>query len=145
MEEIFSTFFSRIDKVLKDNGLVKKDGKPNYAKAEQKSGMAGTVLAKAAQREGQLSEYNKEKFLRTFHVKREWLESGKGEIYEKNPTPAIKNDDPGATEEKKLIATLERAVAIIEKDNENLWRQNTSLLALVDKLTSGRLKSANPN
>lgn len=153
--ENYSTFFSRIDKVLIDSGLTKKDGSPNYAKAEQKAGMAGTVLSKAAQRDGELSEYNKEKFLRTFHVNRDWLEAGKGEIYSKKPTPVTEstgsNENPviregvyqtiveGHTEyvliprmvlnETQLISTeqINKTWAELAEKNKELERKNRQL------------------
>lgn len=87
MQEKLSTIYARIDKVLKDNGLVKANGSPNYAKAERLCGIKGTVLSKTVKRKGTLGDANKEKFLRTFHVKPEWFDTGSGDIYNKNPTP----------------------------------------------------------
>lgn len=71
----------RIDKVLQDKGLIKANGRPNYAQAERLSGMKGTVLSKVSQRKGALSELNREKFLRTFHVNPDWFDFGQGEPY----------------------------------------------------------------
>lgn len=81
MTEKLSTIYQRIDKVLIDNGLIKPNGRPNYAKAERICGIKGTVLSKTIQRKGTLSDANKEKFLRTFHVKPTWFDTGKGPEY----------------------------------------------------------------
>lgn len=76
-----STLADRINKVLTDNGLVKPDGTPHYAKAERLAGIKGTVLSKVVQRKGDLHDSNKEKFLRTFHVNPAWFDTGKGPEY----------------------------------------------------------------
>jgi hypothetical protein len=77
---------ARITKVLTDNNLVKRNGTVNFSEAERKCKMKGTVLQKAVKRDGGLYDENLDKFLRTFHVKREWLLHGKGDEYDKNIT-----------------------------------------------------------
>lgn len=88
-----STISGRIVKVLIDRGLVKRDGSPNLSDAERKAGIKGTVLQKAVKRDGGLYDDNLDKFLRTFHVKRDWLLKGIGDMNEENPTPAMKSTD----------------------------------------------------
>lgn len=108
-----STIYERINKVLIDKGLIKPNGKPNYAKAERLCEIKGTVLSKTIQRKGTLSDTNKEKFLRTFHVEAVWFDTGKGPEYtakdDQNHTSARissgSNEIPlGDT--KQLITTL---------------------------------------
>jgi hypothetical protein len=93
VQENISTFLARINKVLIDKGFEKKDGTINYSKAERITGISTSTLSKLAQREGELGEFNKEKFLRTFGVNRDWLDTGKGDIYGENPTQVDKPAD----------------------------------------------------
>jgi hypothetical protein len=85
-------FGERIIKVLKDNGLVKPDGTPNYAKAERLCGLKGSYLSKAV-RGDSMQEEKGEKFLSTFHVAPTWLRTGKGDQYVKNGTTVGKTPD----------------------------------------------------
>jgi hypothetical protein len=87
------TISDRLIKVLTDKGLVKANGSVNFSAAERKAGLKGTVLQKAVKRDGGLYDDNLDKFLRTFHVKREWLLRGEGDVYEKNPTSASNSTD----------------------------------------------------
>jgi hypothetical protein len=89
----FSGIGERIAKVLIDNGIVKRDGSPNFSAAERKCKIKGTVLQRAVKRNGGLYDDNLDKFLGTFHVERQWLLHGKGEQYSKNITPVQLNAD----------------------------------------------------
>jgi hypothetical protein len=81
-----SNYSQRIDKVLIDKGFTKKDGSPNYSRAEQELSFGASVFSKLGQRDdGVLSRENEANFLRTFHVNREWLHTGKGEPYNSGP------------------------------------------------------------
>lgn len=128
LEENISTFSGRIVKILKDNGLIKKDGTVNFSEAERKCHMKGTILQKAVKRDGGLYDDNLDKFLRTFQVRRDWLVKGDGDIYDKKPTPDIKNEQTTISREERLIATLERAV-------DSLGKQNMELIQIVKNLT----------
>jgi hypothetical protein len=126
--ENISTFSDRIIKILKDNGLIKKDGSVNFSAAERKCRMKGTILQKAVKRNSGLYDDNLDKFLGTFQVRKEWLLNGEGDIYDKKHTPGIKDDQPAISREERLIATLERAV-------DSLGRQNMELIQIVKNLT----------
>jgi GTPase involved in cell partitioning and DNA repair len=111
-ENIFidlSTISGRIVKVLIDKGLVKRDGSPNFSEAERKAGIKGTVLQKAVKREGGLYDDNLDKFLRTFHVKRDWLLKGIGDMNDKNPTPAINSTSNTENEMNDIYKDLVEA------------------------------------
>ena len=133
--ENISTFSGRIVKILKDNGLTKKDGSVNFSEAERKCQMKGTILQKAVKRNSGLYDDNLDKFLRTFQVRRNWLLKGEGEVYEIKPTPDIKNQKQSLSREERLIATLERAV-------DSLGRQNMELIEIVKNLT-GKMPVSN--
>lgn len=150
MPEKYLTIFSRIDKVLKDKGFVKKNGKPNYAEAERKCDIKGTVLSKLSQRKGDLGDYNREKFLRTFHVEPHWFDTGEGNIYVKEyvqegTLPVVKAEEPQiegikpvVSQQEILKTTLDRAMIILDRDNEKLWDQNANLIGLIAQLSTGK-------
>lgn len=106
------TISDRINKVLTDKGLVKEDGTPNYAEAERLAGIKGTVLSKVVQRNGSLGDYNKEKFLRTFHVTPSWFDAGVGNIYDENHTQVDKTSDNSEKE-----AALRAAYKTVKEGN----------------------------
>lgn len=74
----------------------------------------------------------------------EWLIAGEGDRMNKKHTAATNNGEAAVNEERNLIATLEKAVDILDRDNENLWKQNADLLSLVRDLRIGG-KVAVPN
>lgn len=156
----------RINKVLRDKGLVKANGRPNYAHAERLSGMKGTVLSKVCQRKGALSELNREKFIRTFHVSPDWFDFGQGEPYVQSQSKSGSGGgQPTAVKDAgQLIRTLENsgnycivpkqflddyvlipksAVERSQKERdktiESLERYITGLEREIDDLRSGRM------
>lgn len=118
-----STIADRINKVLTDNGLVKPNGKPNYAKAERLCAIKGTVLSKAVLRNGTLGDGNKEKFLRTFHVKQSWFDTGIGDAYlpkdAENHTSVPK---PSASTETPISQARELIKTLMELEKEGDYR-----------------------
>ncbi len=77
------TVSQRIDKVLIDKGLVKKDGSPNYSEAERICDFSNGILSKLANRKenATLSRDKLDTFLRKFYVNREWLLNGNGDPF----------------------------------------------------------------
>lgn len=112
LSENILSFSERIVKILKDKGLIKKNGQVNYSEAERKCGMKGTVLQKAVKRNGGLYDDNLDKFLRTFQVRRDWLLKGTGDIYDKNgtyveiPTPMDKKEDALNSQADEVLRQL---------------------------------------
>jgi hypothetical protein len=121
------TFSERIVKVLIDNNIVKKNGEPNFSAAERKCGMKGTVIQKAVKRQGGLYDDNLDKFLRTFHVKREWLLYGKGEQYEKNGTRDTNNEQPDDIWNHPVVVNLSRELHTTREYAAELKRQLDAL------------------
>jgi hypothetical protein len=79
-----------------------------------------------------------------YKVNGHWLITGEGPMFlGEKPTSGIKTDEPAISEEKKLIATLEKSVAIFEKDIENLWDQNKRLFQIFERLGIDPLTPSN--
>jgi len=53
--------------------------------ANRKLGFGAGNLHKLVKRGGNMHESSKEKFIRHFHVKRSWWETGEGEVFEIEP------------------------------------------------------------
>lgn len=157
MQGNFLTIFERISKVLKEKGITKKDGTPNFAEGERLAKISGTTLSKVGQRDGALSDYNKEKFLRTFHVNPVWFDTGKGDIFVSNITEDDKpGDNKGNVKEpeevyrtivegnteyvliprdvlKEVQLVSKSQLAKDEKTMDRLLDQNESLIRLVEQ------------
>lgn len=109
--ENLSGIGKRIVKVLIDKGMVKRDGSPNFSKAERECGMKGTILQKAVKRNGGLYDDNLDKFLGTFHVSRDWFLYERGDPYVKNGTSVSKP------------ATLDARVSRLQDDKIKLMEE----------------------
>lgn len=78
-------------------------------------------------------------FIRIYRIRQQWWdkewEIDGSVIFDEKVQEKEKSEWSTITEEQKLIATLERAVAILDKDNEKLWEQNKTLLSfIIEKL-----------
>jgi len=71
----------KIAKVLEIKGISLYD-------ANRKLGLGQGTLHKIIQRKSGIHESTKEKFIRHFHVKHEWWETGNGDIFEEKLTVA---------------------------------------------------------
>lgn len=71
--------FEKIAKVLEIKGI-------NPTRAERLIGVSQGTLSKALDRKGSVHDSTQEKFTKYFHVKPEWWETGKGEIFEEKHT-----------------------------------------------------------
>jgi hypothetical protein len=125
-------FGERIIKVLKDNGLVKRNGDPNYSKAERECDFRGSFLSKAVRSDG-MHEENAKKFQRRFNVNSRWLETGIGDTYVKNGTPGRKTEQLDITENPivqgfiKEVDLLKELNAFLKADNDRLKKENDDL------------------
>lgn len=125
---------------------AKKLEKLSVNKIERALGVDGTIY-KALKAENYIPDLElSSDIVRKFHIKQSWWdkewETGTLDMFEENPTPVPNSGGPSITEEQKLIATLERAVAILDRDNENLWKQNAKLLEMIEALTTGKVALA---
>lgn len=126
------TTIEKIRKVLIDKGIVntngKHKGKPNLSKAEQEIGVSPGTLSKAFKRkDGDLHPSNQEKFIVKFHVRREWWETGLGDIFEEKAqkvTPVTKQQQ---VEEQPnwvgIVNSLQRLIDDQDARLEKLTRE----------------------
>jgi hypothetical protein len=125
VREKITPFGERIIKVLKDNGLVKPDGRANYSKAERECGFTASFLSKAVKSHG-MHEDNEKKFLRKFHVNRAWLTTGKGDTYVKNGTSDIETEQPDIWKHpvvvnlQRELETTRSLVNVLQRENDDL-------------------------
>lgn len=105
----------------------------NWEEKQRECGVKISVgyLARAAKDGTSIGMWLVDNFLSSFpDVEVDWLVTGNGNRLksEKKHTDATNSDEAAVTEEKRLIKTLEHAVAVLDRDNEKLW-------ALVERLT----------
>lgn len=125
---------------------ARKLEKLSVNKIERILGVDGTIY-KALKAEDYIPDPElSSDIVRKFGIRQAWWdkewETGTLDMFEKNPTPVPNSEQPTITEEQKLIATLERAVAILDRDNENLWKQNAKLLETIQILAAGKVALA---
>lgn len=113
-----SSFGERIIKVLIARGLQKPNGDVNYAEAERRAELKGTVLSKAVTANG-MHDGNLDKFLRTFKVDRGWLLTGSGSMEPVNNNEKHTSVQNEATvREKDLRGDPEVYRTIVEGNTE---------------------------
>lgn len=102
----------------------------------------GDLAIKAGIQPGTLSKSLKRESFSTDIVDNLFDKIGiRKEFWQDGKDPIIVGAPP-SFEENRLLSSLERAMTIIEGDNNELWKQNARLLALVERLA---LPSANSN
>lgn len=99
--------------------------------AERQAGIKASVLSKLLQRNGKLSEFNREKVLRTFHVKHEWWRSGKGDIFEENGTEGGKNV---SVVEEEAVAYRRAMEALVDTKDQIIELQKREIKRLEEEL-----------
>lgn len=102
----------------------------SISEAEVKSGIKPTVLNKVINRKGKLGSDNMERFLRTFHVERQWLLTGDGPIFdESQKTSQVEEEkvpykkDETTMWREKVVELLEKRVADYEEQVEQLTKE----------------------
>lgn len=119
------TTIEKIRKVLIAKGIIntkgKHKGKPNLSKAEQDIGVSPGTLSKAFKRvDGDVHGSTQEKFIVKFHVKREWWETEKGEMFDEKPTSMPKGEDISmdryVNDLRDLVDALKDKIKVLERD-----------------------------
>lgn len=99
----------------------------NPTRAERAMGVSQGTLAKAFQRGGGIHESTAEKFIVTFHVARLWWDTGKGEMFEQNPTSVTKVEEP--------LKPYPELMELMQKLHESDEREIKRLTRDVERLT----------
>ena len=128
------TDYQKISQIIEAKGI-------SIPKAEVLSGLGATTLSKLKTRNGgngQLHPDNLEKFLRTFHVKREWWDNSEGEMFEEE------HHEKTITMPINVWNRLERNFDNFEKNSETFEKvstENANLIQIITNLTSNGVQS----
>ena len=118
------TFREKIDKILKANRLEIN----SVYGLEVYIGAAPGAINKYYKKDSEPGAGTIKKILDGLSVNTDWWETGRGEIFNEKPTPAIKSDQPDVLD-NPLVKSYIARIATLEDYNGFLKRENEELRA----------------